>query len=321
MFLSLLLILKQRIFKIFSSWYVSFYSFSSMIFESPRFQDANPTASARTVNVLIKSLSKCQFRVLPAIGSTSIPLTIGLPQIDFLDSSSSPTSVHTNNYTFQLHNLAKVSLHITPFIESDPNLLLIGPAIHGESQIWSSSKLGSDSILFIPSSEELGGVFTLQVTSTNASYYTLVLIDETQPLLPSSPSPTHLLSGFEIQQSTETGSEYHYSLHVPADLNTDIVVIVTPLYGDVDLFVNPQQDGFYLTNFTSPESNPAKWSSELSFGPDSIVINHQDPGYLITGGEYYITVRAVSNCQFVLRGYSADTIITLTEGRGQDEPF
>jgi hypothetical protein len=278
----------------------------------------------------MKSSSKCQFRVLPAIGSVAIPLTIGFPQIDFLDPLSSP-SVRSNNYTFRLQNQSKVSLHITPFIESDPNLLLIGPSVHGESQTWTSSKVGSDSIIFIPSFDELGGVFTLQVTSTNASYYTLTLIEESQPTLisptqqPQLPHPTHLLSGFELQQQTETGSEYHYSLHVPSELTTDIVVIVTPLYGDVDLFVNPQQNGFYSTNITSPESHTATWSSELSFGPDSIVISHQDPDYLMTGGQYYITVRAVSNSQFVLRGYSADTIITLSEGNilvrtGSQEP-
>lgn len=221
-----------------------------------------------------------------------------------------------NNYTFQVTDRSKVSIHLTPFIDSDPNIKIIGPLVNGNSRSWTSAKVGSDSIVVVPTTEELNGIFTIVVSSINASYYTLVVLDESQSnVYPPHPQhPTQILSGFQIQQQTETGSEFYYTLHIPPDLVSDIVVTVTPLYGDVDLFVNRQQDGFYSTNLTSPDSNTALWSSELSFGPDSIVINHQDPNYILTGGQYYITVRAVSNSQFILRGYSADTIITLTEG-------
>jgi hypothetical protein len=241
------------------------------------------------------------------------PLTIGIPQIDSLDKPFS-----ANNYTFQPRNPTKISIHVTPFIASDPNIRIIGPLINGNARTWSSSSVGSDSVVLIPTQEEIGLTFTIEVTSTNSSsYYTVVIIHESQnlDLPPPLESATHLLSGFEIQQQTESGTEYYYVLHVPPDLVADIVVIVTPLYGDVDLFVNPQQDGIYFQNLTSPESsNHSKWSSENSFGQDSVVINHQDRNYILTGGKYFITVRAISNSQFILRGYSANTIITLTEG-------
>jgi hypothetical protein len=262
---------------------------------------------------LIYAISDCKFRVLPTTQKIPTPLTIGIPQIDSLDKPP-----EANNYTFQPRNPTKLSLHVTPFIASDPNIRLIGPTINGNARTWSSSKVGSDSIVFIPTHEEIGLTFTIEVTSTNASYYTVVLMHESQnqhTLPPPQEYATHLLSGYEIQQQTEAGAEYYYILHVPPNLVSDIVVIVTPLYGDVDLFMNRQQDGFYFQNLTSPEStNASKWSSELSFGQDSIVVNHQDSHYLMTGGRYFITVRAVSHSQFILRGYTANTIITLAEG-------
>lgn len=256
-------------------------------------------------------MTKAKFRVIPAQGQHPTPLTIGIPQIDLCEKS-----MGANNYTFQVNDRNKISVHLTPFIDSDPNIHIIGPFVKGNSRKWTSSKVGSDSIVIIPTQEELGGIFTIVVSSQNTSYYTLLVIDEAQTTVfpPQPQHPTQILSGFQIQQQTETGSEYYYILHVPPDLVSDIVVTVSPLYGDVDLYVNRQQNGFYYTNSTSPQSNTAVWSSEQSFGPDSIVINHQDPNYLSTGGLYYITVRAISNSQFILRGYSADTIITLTEG-------
>ena len=267
--------------------------------------------TSRTINVLISALTDCKFRVLPTTQKIPTPLTLGIPQIDSLDNPLEP-----NNYTFQPTNPTEISIHVTPFIASDPNIRIIGPTVNGNARTWSSSKVGSDSIILIPTQEEIGLTFTIQVTSSNSSYYTVVIMYESQnhQLPPPVEYATHLLSGFEIQQQTETGAEYYYILHVPPNIVSDIVVIVTPLYGDVDLFVNPERDGIYFLDMTAPESNVSKWSSQHSFGQDSVLINHQDANYIMIGGKYYITVRAVSNSQFILRGYMANTIITLTEG-------
>jgi hypothetical protein len=108
----------------------------------------------------------------------------------------------------------------------------------------------------------------------------------------------------------------YFTLDVPKSSSADITFMVTPIYGDPDIYVNPAGKGFFVTPANIKDKVPAVWDSDQSFGTDSVLVDHNDPEYVREGNniQYFITVRVRENTRFAVRAYSASTIMTLTAG-------
>ena len=247
---------------------------------------------------MIKAATPAAIRIIPTTSSTSTPLSLGFPQIDQVRSGGA------NTYTFTPRSTAMLSVAITPLIEGDPNVHITGPGTTPRE--WTSEEIGADSLAITPSAEEVGQAFTVLVPSANQSWYTITVSETSET------SPTTLLGGLPLEASASAGTDHFFRLRVPPGL-TDVVLVVTALYGDADLFVNTQEQGFYTYDDTEIEPS-STWSSQFTYGADSVVIDSTHPSFLRAGGDYLVTVHAVRDCKFVLRGYSAVTVITLTEG-------
>lgn len=247
---------------------------------------------------MLKASTPCAIRVIPTTSSTSTGLKLGFPQIDKVLSGGQ------NTYTFVPLTSSPINIVITPFIDGDPNIHITGPG--NPPREWTSEDVGSDSVLITPSATEIGNTFTVRVPSANVSFFTIIVSESTTT------SPTVLLGGFPLEAEIAANMELFYTLQVPPGL-ADVVLLLSPVYGDADIFVNTQIKGFY--HYDATEATPSStWSSQLSYGTDSIVIGNTDPSFLSHGGQYFITVHADRASKFVLRGYSAETVITLTEG-------
>ena len=110
--------------------------------------------------------------------------------------------------------------------------------------------------------------------------------------------------------------EMYFVVDVPQSSSADVMFMVTPIYGDPDLYVNPSSKGFFVKGTSGADSTPASWHSDHSFGVDSILVSDDDPNYIKNGRllQYFITVHAMQNTRYSLRAYSASTLITLTAG-------
>mmetsp|Transcript_3149 Transcript_3149/g.4876 ORF Transcript_3149/g.4876 Transcript_3149/m.4876 type:complete len:2519 (-) Transcript_3149:278-7834(-) len=262
--------------------------------------NANGDSSSRVVNVLIRATTSAMFRVIATTSSTHTSLKPGAPQVDTIRASGQ------NMYKFTALSTASMYVVVTPYVSGDPDLLVTGPRINGNARTWESSEEGADSVMIIPTDAEVGGTFTVTVTATNSSLY-MILASESTTTHPSS-----LLGGFPLEDYAEAGTNLYYTLQVPAG-HADVLAMVTPVYGDADIFVNTAAKGFY-TQSEDGSSQPATWDSQHSFGTDSVIIDHTHSAYQADGGEYYITVYARKACRFVVRGFSAATVVTLSEG-------
>lgn len=114
--------------------------------------------------------------------------------------------------------------------------------------------------------------------------------------------------------------ELYFVLNVPKSSLADITFMVTPIFGDPDIYVNPAAKGFFVTPADVKDKVPAVWDSAHSFGTDSVLVDHNDPEYVrVAEGnllylQYYITVRAMENTRFAVRAYAATSVMTLTAG-------
>lgn len=173
----------------------------------------------------------------------------------------------------------------------------MGPGATDVAREWSSNAVGGDAISIIPSTTEIGHQFTITVSARNTSIYTISVTKS------SLTAPTQLLGGYPLIDSVPTAGHRYYQLALP-EATTDTVITVTSRYGDSDLYVNPASIGFF-----SHGGNAATWSSELSFGADTILIGRTDaqrPNVID------VTVYGQQESQFVISAYSASTVITLS---------
>lgn len=193
---------------------------------------------------------------------------------------------------------------LTPYTRGDPNLVVTRP---DGGQTWTSNFDGADFVSISTRFEDLNKAFQIEVTSDDSvSFSVMTNVDG------STISSAALLGGFPQYDFISEGTEKYYTLMVPKG-SADVVIIVDSIYGDADLFVNPSNKGFYTTAGAS--DFPATWSSEHSFGSETVFINSEDPGMMHNGGQYMITVTGFGAASINVRGYSAQTAIAVIEGQ------
>lgn len=279
----------------------SSYDYRSGAFEDAIEKIVNSGNAAKTVNVLLVAISPAKFRIMAFLTSTSIQLDLGIPQ----------TAVASRNipysFVFSPKTVTKINIALTPVNRGDPNMVITGPSVNGgEARSWISNSIGADYILLEPLPGEINKNFVVQITASNSSIFTLLASESTEFL------PATILGGFPFDDIVAATNNLYYILHVPPGV-FDVIIMVTPVFGDADLFVNTKHQGFFTPDPDHPGAR-ASWQSELSYGTDTVLIQKSDKNFILSGGEYYITVHGIRESRFIIRGFSAGTVVTLAEG-------
>jgi hypothetical protein len=116
-----------------------------------------------------------------------------------------------------------------------------------------------------------------------------------------------LLGGYPQTDFLKANQQRHYVLEVPAG-NEDVIISVTPITGDPNLFVNPPGKGFY------DGTHDATWASTKEDGLELIMISTSAPDFVADGGRYFITVHSSVDSEYVVSAFSANTVVTIREG-------
>jgi len=275
------------------------------------------TAAESEIEVMVVAITNTKLRVMVGAHSVASQLTLGSPQLDCLMVVSGmpdmSTTQVTHTYHFKPLTTSKLYVTITPFAETDPNLVVTGPEYSGgPPRTWTGSDFGADTVVIDPVAADVGLEFTIKVSVSplfNQTQFTLVVTES------STEHPTTLLGGIPLEFYALKDDEMYFVLDVPKS-SADITFMATPIYGDPDIYVNPGAKGFYVTPADVKDKVPAIWDSDHSFGVDSVLVDHNDPEFVKDGNniQYFVTIRVREDTRFAVRAYSAATIMTLTAG-------
>jgi hypothetical protein len=251
--------------------------------------------------------------IVAAAADSVVPLVLGLPARDEMVGGES-----TRSFSFTPSFGGAYTVALTPYTRGDPNLVVTRPD-GGES--WTSALAGADWVIITPRFEDLNLPYKIEVTMADdtAPSDAAVSFSVTANVNGGVTSPGVLLGGFPQYDYLDKGTEKYYTLAVPRG-SADVVIIVDSLYGDADLFVNPSSGGFYQKPIDADaavdEVLPrAMWSSEHSFGSETVFIGSEDTGLIRNGGQYFITVVGFEVASINIRAYSAETAIAVIEGQ------
>lgn len=252
------------------------------------------------INVLVRATyTSSILSVVAASAESIVPLVLGLPSRDEITAGNGK-----RKFSFTPTFSGVYTVALTPYTRGDPNLVVHRPD-GGES--WVSNFDGADFVRITPRFEDLNQAFQIEVSSDDT-----VTFSVTANVNGAITSPQVLLGGFPQYDYLDKDTEKYYTLMVPKG-SADVVVIVDSIYGDADLFVNPANKGFYTT--AGSAEAPATWSSEHSFGTEKVFVGNGDPGMMLNGGQYLVTVTGYGAASINIRAYSAQTAIAIIEGQ------
>ena len=193
-------------------------------------------------------------------------------------------------------NVAKsFTVAVTPFSFGDPTLYIMAGS---GDEIHVAETAGADYIVIDHAATPQAKTYQIFVYANGSSTFTVVASPATTA------APTVLLGGYAQDDFVKEGQYRHYVLEVPAG-NEDVIISVTPLTGNPNLYVNPQSAGFY------DGTTDAVWSSAKAHGSDLLLISSSSPNFISTGGKYYVTVFSVGDSEFTVTGFSANTVVTI----------
>ena len=245
------------------------------------------------VNGMVRATTEAMLKFMIVDTSKTTQLTQGIPQRSHLIGNGK-----TISFSYTPTTLSPFLVAVTPFTSGDPNLY-----VSSATRDWNSTNVGADYVSILPVLSEINSNFIIKITSKNASVFT-VLVTESSEV-----SPTILLGGFAQEDYVGYHEERYYKLYVPPG-HEEVVISVESLTGNADLYVNAPPKGFY--HFTDV-ANAADWQSIRASGQDSVSILSFNRRYISNGGVYYITVYGSIASKFLIRGFLASTVITLTE--------
>ena len=252
------------------------------------------------MNFLIEATTDVKFTIVISALTVPIPLYSGIIQ------TGKAQAYSTQSYSFKLTSLRPFSIALTPFTESDPDIFVTSP---DGSRKWNSTAVGADHVNISPVTADLNKEFAIVVEAINASVHTVLVL---YPNSTDSETAVTLLSGFPQEDFLPAKKERFFKLYVPPG-KQEVKVTVDSVWGDADVYVNSELSGrgFYRYSEDSPA---ADWSS-TSTESDSVSILSFNRKFISTGGAYLVTVYADSDSQYLIRGYTASTVVTLTQDR------
>jgi len=210
-------------------------------------------------------------------------------------------------------NATSLALTLTP-ISGDPDLVVSN--VEGERptmlrHVWASTWMGADALRIASTDARWcagGCTFTVGVIASTASNYSIVASTGFAAL----PPAIALQEGTPQQAQIVESGGYAYFRFSVDERESSVVVVVTPLSGDPDLYAS--------FNLTRPEARSADTFSSLTIGGDTLRISHYDrrfcPGGDAAPCELYIGVHAFSgNSSFTILATQAnETAIALLDG-------
>jgi hypothetical protein len=191
-----------------------------------------------------------------------------------------------------------LTISVTP-IYGDPDLYVSTqdlPTV--ESYTWSSGQWGRDSLTISATDPDFcqDCMYLIGVRAYSHTLYSIVASSET--------GTTRLQFGIPAQGTVQEGNYQYYSFTV-LDPTQAIVISLTSLTGDPDLFVS---------DTARPTEDNYRWVSEW-FGSDVVTIEADE----LSTGEYYIGVYGFETSSFVLTVSTSSSSVTLIPGQPQSD--
>lgn len=249
----------------------------------------------KSFTAMIKAISESKFKLLLSSGDATHPVYLS----DGLVVRDSVSDTTTSSFVYEVPGGATTSfvVAVTPFSTGDPTLWIIS----GEDEIHVSDKAGADYITIDHAAKPRNTNYEIFVYANGSSTFTVVASPATKT------APTMLLGGYPQTDFLKANQQRHYVLEVPAG-NEDVIISVTPITGDPNLFVNPPGKGFY------DGSHDATWSSTKEDGIELVMVSTSAPDFVANGGRYFITVQSSVDSEYVVSAFSANTVVTIREG-------
>ena len=183
-----------------------------------------------------------------------------------------------------------------------------------KAETWQGEALVIDKNdeIFFNRNSSIRGTFVIAVYGKTNSSFQIRVTQDPKPVV-------KLVSG--IPESKELPeSEYAY-YYYRSNLDTDIVVQVTPFYGKAVLYAKTQD--LYTTDFyeSLPSSSDYIFSSLLDISQYNLVIPHSSP-YFCTSCNIIIAVKSTTNCSYSIQASNRQKLSLLQNGiplRGEVE--
>ncbi|CAM9394945.1 unnamed protein product, partial [Phaeothamnion confervicola] len=180
----------------------------------------------------------------------------------------------------------EVTVHLGVHGAGDPDLLVEtggfsdgGGGGGGEAATWWGTAAGGDEVVTVTSQDDGfladGGRYYISVVGTTDSEYAVTAYAGGTLLT--------LREGIPLADTVPEGA-YHYYAFEDNKADEDLVIVVTPLDGDPDVFVGCELD-MSGSHDGRPSSRAGHFAfSSRSFSVDTVVIAHDDPASCAAGG-------------------------------------
>lgn len=260
---------------------------------------------------LLRHLVDANSIVHNLIQDVSLPckttLDFGIPSMCAISSPIEPSTFHFTPLQ------GKLIMVIVTSMDSNANGYINLDLQNSLHQSWKSSNSSSPFLSFIPTTTDVGSLFTIKVTSLSSKkvYFDIVVTYGDDK------SPTQLFEGIQQYGKVSALHESFYTFttnainHVTNRVK-QIEISVISLNGDADIFVNPSSKGFYHRSwsFTNHSDAYPTWTSQRSTGRDIILV----PKNTSTLDTYYITVYGFQAASYYITAMFDNTVLRLSQG-------